>query len=173
MIKFKEFCEKFYKKEPQFLTEMSKAVTNYNPNMSIWVESPQKGRDVRYFKLYNSNIVSKATKVARISFKKVNYLDHVNSDGKDEWILNNKEKRELIDILTAKSAFNNITNWKMVILVYNDDNFGIDRNLLLTNKMTKSEYEEIVKDINKDTKDERYKALSLDLPIPDYMKLEK
>lgn len=158
MKTFKEFIN-----EEQFLAEMSLVLDNIKPNLAIWVENPT-GYNNQYFKLYNSYSNVKADKVARISLLNAKYLNHRNEDGKENWILNNKEKKELIKILKDESEYeNNITNWELTILTYNRDNFHISMGKYVTNNMSKEEYENIVSK----TKG----ALSLNLPMPDYMRL--
>ena len=162
MIKFREFCEKFYRKESRFLTEMSMVIIDNNKKRSIWVENPTH-YDNRYFKIFNNDSVSKATKVARISMINPRYMTHRNDDGKENWILTLSEKRYLINILNQKIKINpNITNWQRIILTYNRDSFQIDPDNLITNEMTKEEYNRLATKKN---------AISLDLSILDYMKL--
>ena len=148
--------------DEEYIVEMSKAFTTENPKRSFWVENPAYYNN-RYFKLYNSDIISRATKVARISFDHPNYLDHVNKDGKEDWILTLKEKRELLDILKQKDK-RGFTKWQRMFMVYNNDNFNIDFDDLISGDISKEDYNKLV--IKRD-------AISLDYPIPDYMKLEK
>ena len=155
--------KQFLKENKESLCEMSRVFSNVNPYLTLWVENPT-GYNNQYFKLYNSNLISKATKVARISMLKPNYLIHKNDDGKENWILNNKEKKDLVNLLKKPmKIYSFITNWQYMILVYNRDNFDIDELDLLSGEISIKEYNDNVKFIEN--------ALPLDLKIPDYMKL--
>ena len=159
MKTFKQFLNE--NKEP--LCEMSRVFSNVNPYLTLWVENPTRYNN-QYFKLYNSNIISKATKVARISMLKPNYLIHKNDDGKENWILNNKEKRKLVNLLHSKNEeYDILSNWQVIIATYNRDNFHIPFVNLIMKNITFDDYNEKVKTIKG--------AISLDQSMPDYMKL--
>ena len=99
-------------------------------------------------------VYRKADKVARINFRKPEYIYHVNSDGKKDWALNSKERAKLIKVLNTVD-FLGETVWIMLILFFNSEgglNFGESEK----NKMDNLIYP---------------KHLPIDLPIPDYTKL--
>lgn len=159
MKTFKEFLIE----NKESLYEMSLAFTDSLNKLAIWIENPT-GYNNQYFKLYNNDSYVKATKVARISMLKPNYLVHKNDDGKENWILNNKEKRKLINLLHSKNEeYVILSNWQVIIATYNRDNFHIPFVNLVMRNITFDDYNEKVKA----TKG----AIPLDQPMPDYMKL--
>ena len=157
MKSFKEFLRK-----SDLILEMTKVISNKNPNYSIWIENPS-GFNNKYFKLYNSTIIGKADKVAKISLKGPNYLNHKNNDGKKNWILNMDEKLDLMKILKSKTENPNFNIWQYMILKYNNDNFDINEKDLMENKISVNEYEKIIKNTEG--------SLSINLPLSDYTKL--
>ena len=158
MKTFKEFL-----RESDLILEMTKVISNKNPNYSIWIENPS-GFNNKYFKLYNNDSYIKSTKVARISMLKPNYLVHKNDDGKENWILNNKEKRKLVNLLHSKNEeYGILSNWQVIIATYNRDNFHIPFINLVMRNITFDDYNEKVKTIKG--------AILLNQPMPDYMKL--
>lgn len=112
-----------------------------------------------YFKLYNNAKKFAATKVARILFRKAEYVYHTNSDGKEDWILNAKEKKYLVKALQkqAKMPYEKYTNWQKAILLFNDEK-DLDQEKTLKNLLPKPKYKNY---------------LPFNLPMPDYTKLEK
>lgn len=154
MKSFKEFLNE--NKEP--LYEMSKAFGLDKPRSTVWVENPNNWNN-KYFKLYNNTSILKATKVARISMLNPIYLEHVDELGKEDWKLQKRDIKKLAKELDDPSSYDNITKWELLIMTYNNDNFNIDPADLQTGKMTKDEYEKIVK---------KKGAISLKLPRPKY-----
>ena len=64
-----------------------------------------------YFKVYNNQSISKATKECRILFSEARYVYHDGKDRKDNnWILNSSERKELDDLLNFKSNWPNLIN---------------------------------------------------------------
>lgn len=122
---FKKLNEKL---ESIQLNEMSMAWTSKQNNRCVWVENPS-GHNNKYFKYLDGITYGKAEKVARISLLKPEYINHNNIDGKQDWILNNKEKKELVMLM---NAYNNLyrdyncTNWQATLITYNRDNFGLE-----------------------------------------------
>lgn len=159
MKTFKEFLNE----TKESLYEMSLAFTDSLNKLAIWVEN-LTGYNNQYFKLYNNDSYVKATKVARISMLKPNYLVHKNDDGKENWILNNKEKRKLINLLHSKNEeYVILSNWQVIIATYNRDNFHIPFINLVMRNITFDDYNEKIKTIKG--------AIPLNQPMPDYMKL--
>lgn len=159
MKTFKEFLNE----TKESLYEMSLAFTDSLNKLAIWVEN-LTGYNNQYFKLYNNDSYVKATKVARISMLKPNYLVHKNDDGKENWILNNKEKRKLINLLHSKNEeYVILSNWQVIIATYNRDNFHIPFVNLVMRNITFDDYNEKIKTIKG--------AIPLNQPMPDYMKL--
>lgn len=58
------------------------------------------GRGGYYFKVYDAENFSKATKVARLNLQKPEYEYH-RTPGKNIWILNSSEMRKMINILKS------------------------------------------------------------------------
>ena len=154
--------EKLY---PVCLDEMATIIADTKDGgMCIVVNANETRKGMPYFKVVNHNSFRKAEKIARISFLKPEYIIHKNRDGKTNWVLNNQEKRHMIELLHQKSTNifrdgKRMSNWEKAIAQYNMENS-------LINNIEKAEDKKL-----KDTKDFEKEALPIDLPIPDYMKL--
>ena len=135
------------------LCEKANVYIDDDLNITLQVNRNEGSND-SYFKVYNHKDYRKADKVARINFRKPEYIYHVNSDGKKDWALNSKEHAKLIKVLNTVD-FLGETVWIMLILFFNSEgglNFGESEK----NKMDNLIYP---------------KHLPIDLPIPDYTKL--
>lgn len=143
------------------INEMSTIVLDKKNLMLIQV-NPDRGRQgLEYFKIYNSFSESKADKIARISFKEPKYVIHHNNHGKNLWTLNTKEKKSLMLLLQKKSDMldtegNILTNWEKSIVQFN-----------LEKGLPKEDTEE-----NFVSNQKFPKYLPIDLPMPDYEKLQ-
>lgn len=138
------------------LDEMSIAWADESSNKCCWVENPT-GYNNKYFKYVNSFSYIKGKNMARISMLGPNYLDHKFMDGKKPWTLNNKEKKELMDLMNQPNEdFPEQTNWQMTICQYNLDNFGISRKKTISGNIDKKKYP---------------KALDINMPMPNYLEL--
>ena len=121
------------------------------------------------FELFDNEIRFYADKVARISFRRPEYIrSHFSLLDKDKWILNNQEKEDLMDTLNSKPLYDESeyfkTTWEYMIFqfvlnsigsqcwVYEFSDDGVD-NLLSSKKLA---YPDCLPD---------------DLPMPDYRKL--
>lgn len=111
-----------------------------------------------YFKIYNSESYDTAEGMNRISFNEPAYIQHTTY-GKNRWYLNSKEKKNLISLLKASSdhidrrdTAREYSNWEWAIIQYNNEICAVGE---------------------KDTVAGRLKgnALSIDLPMPNYMEL--
>ena len=112
MSTFKQITEELKKLIP--LYEMSMAWISKQNNKCVWVENPS-GHNNKYFKYLNGASYQKADKVARISMLKPAYLEHVDYDGKDNWKLTSKERKELIDLMSqTNKKYAPCTNWQAV-----------------------------------------------------------
>ena len=142
------------------LDEMSTIVMDKKNSVLVQV-NPDMGRmGLEYFKFFNSFSEGKATRIARISFRDPRYVIHHNNRGKDNWILNSKEKRMLVALLQQKSDMINcegnvLTNWEKSIVQFN-----------LEKGLPKEDTEE---NFVNNPKYPNY--LPIDLPMPDYYKL--
>ena len=78
----------------EFLNEMSTVFRNDDVLCTV---NPGFGRiGDSYFKLYDSNSLRTATKVAKIKFTEPKYVIHRDENGLQPWIFNNREKKLLM-----------------------------------------------------------------------------
>lgn len=140
----------------EFLDEMS---TVFRKEKTLCTVNPGFGR-IGYscFKLYNSNSLRTATKVARIKFLEPKYVFHKDENGLKPWIFNSKEKELLIKYLNLKEQFYDceLSYFQIAIVKHNFES-GLGN----------SEYDCLKK--TKELKDNKY--LKLDLQIPNYILL--
>jgi hypothetical protein len=143
----------------QPIFEMSSAWTDDRSNRCVWVENPN-GYSNRYFKYLNNSSYRRAKLVARIWIDKPEYVKgHKNSDGKTEWILTSKEKKELVTLLNAPSeAHDNTTNWQEILITYNEDNFQIPPMRTIKGNIDFSKYR-------------NQKPYDINTPMPNYLEL--
>ena len=81
-------------KDAIYLGEMATVHKDSKYNIMVFVNPDKNRNGEKYFKFYNSNSYTTADKVIRISFDEPKYIYHKNMDGKLDWILNSKEKKE-------------------------------------------------------------------------------
>lgn len=142
-------------KEPFY--EMSMAWRSIQRGRCVWVENPT-GYNNRYFKYLNDTSYQKVDKVARISLSNLEYLKHKDFDDKKLWILNSKEKKELVTLINSPSEeYPQLTNWQQTLYTYNRDNFEIPLNEILNNSFDRKKFPY---------------AMDLNTPMPDYTKLK-
>lgn len=138
------------------LNEMSMAWVDTNSNKCAWVENPTTHEN-DYFKYLNSFSYRKADSIARISLKEPKYLSHKNLDGKKDWKLTNKEKKELISLMNKPSKVHKgFTNWQTTLIQYNFDNYWISPLETIENTFDREKYPN---------------AFDINYPMPNYMKL--
>lgn len=136
------------------LYEMSGSWFDKKAQRCAWVENPGDPNN-QYFKYGNNVGINKATKIARISLLKPEYLYH--RDKADIWALSNKEIKTLIQLLQSPSdKHENCTKWQDLLITYNEDNFYILPNDTIHNNIDYTEYP---------------KAFNINTPMPDYTKL--
>ena len=160
MKSFKEFLKKNQSQKEYIVEEhIEEMATVYTDevNKHVCQVNPDRNRQgLEYFKLYNNVNWSKATKVARIEFRKPNYVLHTNKDGKENWKLNNREKIALIKALKMDSEdYPGYSNYQAAIIHFNREK-GLSANKTKENLINDLKYP---------------KFLPIDLPMPDYMKL--
>lgn len=148
------------------LNEMSMAFHYKDRHVEVcaWVENPTP-RDNRYFKYYNSEYNSTATKVARIRIDKAEYVgsNHRERNLK-KWILSNKEKQELIEILkTFSDDYPGYTKWHDILITYNRDNFHLNAQDTINGNLEKG--------TRNPSLPSHVKPFSIDTPMPDYTQL--
>ena len=138
------------------LNEMSMAWVDKNAGKCVWVENPNTHVN-KYFKYYNSFSYHKANAVARISLKEPKYLEHKNLDGKQDWKLTNKEKKELVKLMQSQSKVHKgYTNWQVTLIQYNFDNFFIQPEETINGTFDRQEFPQ---------------AFDINYPMPDYTQL--
>lgn len=148
------------------LNEMSKAFSFKNRSIEVcaWVEGPLSV-DNRYFKYYNSMFYNLADKVARIRIDKPEYVGGNHKEHKiKKWILTEKEKRELVEILKGPSEeYDNLTRWQDILITYNRDNFNISAKNTIAGNLN---------DTQRNPKLAKYiKPFPIDYPMPNYIEL--
>lgn len=118
--------------------------------------NPDEGRQgLEYFKFYNAFNHSNANKMARIEFRRPEYVIHRNMMGKSKWFLNTHEKNDLMDFLHLKNSTRpDLDNWHYGIVAFNNEK-GLnpeetEQNLLSKGTLKHPQY------------------LPFDLKIPDY-----
>ena len=113
------------------LTEMSMAFHYKDRRIDVcaWVENPM-ATDNQYFKYYNNSLMRLATKVARIRLNRPQYVGGIHKERNfRKWVLTNKEKHELVQILQGSSEDQpRYTRWQELLMTYNRDNFNISFN---------------------------------------------
>ena len=151
-----KFLYEHFSKDNQ-VNEMSMAWVDQKAQKCCWVENPNTHEN-DYFKYYDSFSYRKANHIARISLKSPQYLKHKNKDGKKNWILTNKEKKELIQLMQEDSTnHKGFTNWQATLIQYNFDNFYISFDDTKNGTFDKKKYP---------------KAFDINTPMPNYMELD-
>lgn len=143
----------------QPINEMSKAFSERQANITIWVEDKSTHNN-RYMKVYNSakDPVHLATKVARIYIEKAEYVKNNKERNVKEWIFTEKEKRFFVKLLQSPYSKNpSITNWQQIICTYNYGFYDIDPEDTINNKIA--------------LEDLKSGALLVSTEMPDYLKL--
>ena len=154
-------------KETIQLYEMSMAWEEHlkgKNSVCAWVEGPLKV-DNRYIKYYNNEFYIEADKVARIRIDKPEYVGGTHKElDKQSWILSEEEKRIFVELLNKPSKKDsNYTNWQIILLTYNRDNFHIYEPI--KGDMT------VYKDKKSPSMPEYLLPFPIDYPMPNYMEL--
>lgn len=141
--------------EPMY--EMSMAWNSKQNNRCVWVENPS-GFENKYFKYLNGITYGQADKCARISMVEPKYVNHKDYGGKSNWVLNNKERKELVTLMNQPNKkYSGCTNWQATLITYNEDNFGIDFDETINGTFDKEKYPN---------------AFDINTPMPNYMELK-
>lgn len=77
----------------EYLDEMSTICRDNKNNVSVAVNPNSNRQGNPYFKFYNSASHKSATNVIRILFNSADYVDHINTDGKNYGSFHTKTKR--------------------------------------------------------------------------------
>lgn len=159
--------------EPIELTAMSTVFSDRNLGISIQINADENRRGLAYFKLYNSFQYSKAAKVARISFRVPQYVIHRNTDGKQNWFLNNKERKLLMTALQLKPVYfsHGFTVWQKLIIQYNSEKFQLMEDDTMS--CTRANYNQFIKNYTALGYENLVDVLPFDLPMPNYLLLKE
>ena len=161
MKSFKEFLKESKQLNEDYIVEehIEEMATVFRDKDSkqLCQVNPDRGRKgLEYFKLYNSDSYDTSNSIARISFREPKYINHKNSDGKENWILNSKQKKALVKALNLPSKkYKGYNNYQTAIIDFNNEK-GLDIDLTEENLVDDLKYPDY---------------LPIDLPMPDYMKL--
>lgn len=139
----------------EILEEMSTVFRDTKRNIVCQV-NPDRGRiGLEYFKIYNHINTEVAQKIARIEFRKPEYVIH--SDNKEKWYLNSAERKILVYVLKMESEkYDGYTNFQSAIIDFNNEKG-------LSPKFSKQNF----------VKDLKYpEYLPIDLPMPNYLELK-
>lgn len=166
-MNIKEIIEKFKDINRQCINEMSMAFSYKDRHVEVcaWVENPTP-RDNRYFKYYDAEYSNMASKVARIRIDAAKYVggNHKERNLK-KWILSNKEKQYLIEILNSPSDdYPSLTKWHDILITYNRDNFHIKAEDTIKGNIDPKSRNPLLP--------ENVKPFSIDFPMPNYLELE-
>lgn len=135
------------------------ATVGWDDDLSIIVEVNPDTRRIgnEYFKVYNSASYRKATKECRILFDKPEYVIHRNENGKQNWIMNSKERKNLVWFLNQPSdVFPELSIWKTAIVLFNREK-GLKKSQTMENFVDNRKYPDF---------------LPIDLPMPNYTLLK-
>lgn len=146
------------------LYEFASIAKGNNNFIAVNPDSSRGWYNEEYFKVYNNDNARKADKVIRIKFRSAQYVYHKNSDGKQDWILNSKERKQLIDLLNKQSKLPGFTNWQYAIIQFNTEAY-MDENPEMFKTLTIQTQEKM----DKNNPQKYY--LPIDLQMPDYTKL--
>lgn len=157
--------------EPVELTAMSNVYYSRKDKITIQINPDKYRKGLPYFKVYNHYSYTIASKVARIYFYKPEYIIHRNSDGKENWILNSKERRVLMNCLQLKPIRSIYTVWQQLIIAFNNEKFGVpeDDTIAITKENLISYKQALAYEGYTDLTD----LLPFDLSMPNYLLLKE
>lgn len=155
-------AKQFIEEKKHCVYSMATVIKSQQYNVLITADPDVDHIGEPYFKFYNNASFDKASKIARISFLEPKYIHHKNARGHfDDWVLNSKERKLLVELLTKKvshfkSNGEKMTGWEYAISQFNNEK-GYEQedteNNLLPNKLLDD-------------------SVAFNLPMPDYTKLQ-
>ena len=148
----------------EHLYEFASIARGNNSFIAVNPDSSRGWFKEEYFKVYNNDNARKADKVIRIKFRTAQYVYHKNSDGKQDWNLNSKERRQLIDLLNKQSKLPGFNNWQYAIIQFNTEAY-MDENPEIFKTLTMEKQQKM------DENNPQKYYLPIDLEMPDYTKL--
>lgn len=97
---------------------MAQIGRNENPEFCVWVNPDQGRTRDPYFKMYNAQRYTAATKSIRIGILEPKLIYH--SDGKQVWHVTKSDLKELDKFMSRKSRkYSGYTNWQATIYNWN------------------------------------------------------
>lgn len=165
--KLNEELEKYL--ETQQLNEMATVGRVNGTYITVTADSGRNYYNQEYFKIFNSESPSKATKVARILFRRPEYIYH--KDQYEQWILNSKERKALNLAFKQKSKYQkDCTIWQYGILQFNLETYDIP--FEETKQITINSQKEMPEYDKKGKKNIYKYCLLFDLPQTDYTNIQ-
>lgn len=111
----------------EYYYEMATIVRDEYEGILISVNPERDHLTIPYFKVYDSYSVDTAKHVIRLHFKNSGMEFHKDPLGKVQWILNNKDIKNIRKILQKKSKRDKLyTYWQMACFQWNYENGLID-----------------------------------------------
>ena len=111
----------------EYIEAMATIGSHVSPNFTIAVNPDSNRSGDCYFKYFDRESYSKAEHVARVNIRDTSRFYHKNSDGKKEWSLNAKDKKELVSYLQSESdEWVGVSNWESVLYHWNIESHTID-----------------------------------------------
>jgi len=156
------------------LNEMATVGRINGTYITVTADSGRNYYNQEYFKIFNNESPSKATKVARILFRRPEYIYH--KDQYEQWNLNVKERKALNLVFKQKSKYQkDCTIWEYGILQFNLETYDIpfEESKQITMKTQKDMLEYLSEQDKTKNKKNIYKyCLPIDLPQTDYTRLQ-
>ncbi len=152
------------------IVSMARVGLDDSAKMLYYVNPDDRRVGDPYFKVYNNISHRIATEIARISFLEPRYIVHRDEAGKQPWKLNSSEKKKMINFLSKKSGFLNLTFWQYTMYHW-DNEYGFLHNQFDTTRYNNilEAYADGFYDTEENLNHPSY--LRSDLQMPDYMQL--
>ena len=101
----------------------SKNITNVNNKINFMIgcyddDKRSYSKETAYFKFLDGYSWDKAKRLARITIYNPTYIIHKSNDGKEQWILNSKERKLLDNIMHSRTK-DGISVWHNVCEEFN------------------------------------------------------
>ena len=156
--------------EPLELTAMSNIYYSKKDKITIQINPDRNKRGLAYYKVYNHYSYTVASKVARISMQSAEYIQRKNTDGKQFWQLNTKEKQTLMNCLQIRPMLSSYTIWQKLIIALNNEKFGIPEEDTIS--ISKSNIDAYKRVLESEGYTNLIDVLPFDLQMPNYLLLE-
>lgn len=104
-----------------YFSEMASIAYYTGLNIAYNDETDRLG--IAYFKVYDHDKIRSSKRVARLHFKDSGMEYHNDPLGKQPWILNSKDKKNIINLLKQPNEeHDGLTNWQILCYRWNRDN---------------------------------------------------